>query len=58
MQKVVTTICSAKCTAFELMGMIGVATGCIRQVAALQLHNIGILYGRYLGIFRLTVIRR
>ena len=40
------------------MGITSVTVACIRQVAALQLHNMGTLYGRYLGTFMLAAIGR
>jgi len=40
--------------AFRIMEMKGVPEARIRQVAALCLHNIGILYGTCLGNYKLV----
>jgi len=55
---VMTVICDSKCTSVQGNGMIAVTVARIRQVAALQLQNVGVLHSRYLGIFMLAVIER
>jgi len=55
---VMTVIYDSKCTSVQGNGMIVVTIARIRQVAVLQLHNMGVLYSRYLGIFVLAVIGR